>query len=148
MAEASLIRSVGFSAGHRYWRSEWSAERNRRTFGASANPHGHNYLLEVTVRGEVDGRTGFCVDLVALDELLEAEVVDRLDQRDVAEALPGFGDGGRVPTTEEVARWLFQRLEDRIPGEARLVRVRLHESDRLAAEYGLEHRSTEREAGA
>ena len=135
MPEASLIRTVRFSAGHRYRRPEWSDERNRRTFGASTNPHGHNYALEVTVRGEVDPTTGFCVDLAALDELLEREVVERLDQQDLNEVLEDFRPGKRIPTTEELARWLYHRLEDRIPGHARLLRVLLRESETLAAEY-------------
>lgn len=143
MSEASLTRTVRFSAGHRYWRPGWSEERNRRTFGSSANPHGHNYVLEVTVRGEVDPQTGFCVDLSVLDEVLDTEVVERLDQQDLTDVLPGFGDGGRIPTTEELARWFFHRLENRIPGAARLERIRLRESDALAAEYGPEHRRGE-----
>lgn len=136
MPEASLIRTVRFSAGHRYWRPEWSEERNHRTFGASANPHGHNYVLDVTVRGAIDPATGFCVDLAALDELLATEVVEALDQQDLTAVLPEFEAGKRIPTTEELARWLYHRLEDRIPGSARLVQVRLHEDDTLAAEYG------------
>lgn len=135
MPEASLIRTVRFSAGHWYWRPDWSEERNRRTFGASSNPHDHDYVVEVEVRGEVDPETGFCVDLPALDELLATEVVERLDQQELNAALPAFGEGERIPTTEELARWLYERLEDRIPGTARLVRVRLHESDSLAAEF-------------
>lgn len=139
MAEASLVRTVRFSAGHRYWRPEWSEERNRRTFGPSVNPHGHNYRLDVTVRGPVDPKTGFCIDLGALDELLRTAVVEPLDQQDLQEAFPGFGPGETIPTTEELARALFERLRGRIPGTARLVRVRLHEDESLAAEYGVDH---------
>lgn len=134
MIQVSLVRSTRFSAGHRYWRPEWSAEENRETFGASANPHGHNYRLEVTVRGSVDPRTGFCVDLAALDDALDS-VVRRLDQQEIGEALPEFAPGGRIPTTEELVRWLYHDLEGRIPGTARLERVRLEESEALAAEY-------------
>jgi len=137
MDHVSLIRSTRFSAGHRYWRPEWSAEKNRRTFGASANPHGHNYRLEVTVRGRVDPSTGFCVDLVALDRALES-VVERLDQQEIGEAVPEFAPGERIPSTEELARWLFHDLEARIPSPARLERVRLEESESLAAEYARE----------
>lgn len=134
MTQISLIRSTRFSAGHRYWRPDWNAEKNREAFGASANPHGHNYRLEVTVRGRVDPRTGFCVDLAALDRVLDT-VAERLDQQEIGEALPDFAPGGRIPTTEELARWLYHDLEDRIPGPARLERVRLEESESLAAEY-------------
>lgn len=141
MAEVSLVRTVRFSAGHRYWRPEWSEAENRRTFGRSANPHGHNYRLEVTVRGPVDPETGFCVDLRALDEVLRSHVVEPLDQRDLREVLPEVRPGERIPTTEELARVFFERLTDAIPGDARLLRVRLHEDESLAAEFGVDHRT-------
>lgn len=134
MSHVTLVRSTRFSAGHRYWRPDWSPERNREVFGASSNSHGHNYRLEVTVQGEVDPRTGFCVDLAALDRALDS-VVRRLDQQEIGDALPEFAPGGRIPTTEELARFLYHDLHDRIPGRARLVRVRLEESESLAAEY-------------
>jgi len=141
--EATLIRTVRFSAGHRYRRPEWSEERNREVFGASAHPHGHNYALEVHVRGPVDPATGFVVDLGALDRLLRERVVEPLDQRDVTEEIPEFRPGKRIPTSEALARYFFHLLRDRIPGPARLVRVRLHESDALAAVYGEDHEASD-----
>ncbi|HEX9886509.1 MAG TPA: 6-carboxytetrahydropterin synthase [Longimicrobiales bacterium] len=137
MSSASLVRTVHFSAGHHYWRSEWSEEDNRRSFGASANPHGHNYTLEVTVRGRVDPATGFVVDLGALDAVL-ADVVNPLDQNDLNEVIPEVREGGMVPTTENLARWFMDRLRDRIPGQATLARVRVAESGELAAEVTAE----------
>lgn len=133
--DALLVRTVRFSAGHRYRRPDWSEERNRRVFGPSAHPHGHNYAVDVTVRGEIDAETGFVADLAALDRLLDEEVVARLDSRDLTEVVPAFRPGEEIPTTESLARWIFHRLQDRIPGDARLVRVRVAESDTLAAEY-------------
>ncbi|NIP81511.1 MAG: 6-carboxytetrahydropterin synthase, partial [Gemmatimonadetes bacterium] len=69
---AYLTRRATFAAAHRYWRDDWSEERNRAVFGACANPHGHghNYALEATVEGEIDDETGFSVDLGALDDAL------------------------------------------------------------------------------
>ena len=66
-----MTRRVTFAAAHRYWRDDWSEERNRAVFGACANPHGHghNYALEVTVAGAIDPETGMCVDLGVLDEV-------------------------------------------------------------------------------
>lgn len=135
MPRASLIRRVRFSAGHRYWRSDWSEERNRASFGASVSRHGHNYDLEVTVLGEIDPETGFVVDLGALDEVLRREVVERFDQKDLNEVLPEVREGTLVPSTENLARWLWNHLAGRIPGPARLQRIRLYESDALGAEY-------------
>src|SRR5687768_18503196 len=75
-----LTRRVRFSAAHRYFRPDWSDERNRSVFGACANPHGHghNYMLEATVEGAVDPETGFLVDLGWLDALLPERVVGPL----------------------------------------------------------------------
>lgn len=74
------------------------------------------------------------MSLAILDRALET-VVERLDQQEIGEALPEFAPGRRIPTTEELARWLFHDLEGRIPGPALLERVRLEESESLAAEY-------------
>lgn len=134
MREASLIRAVTFSAGHHYRRHDRSEEWNRARFGASMTPHGHNYRLEVTVRGPVDPETGFVVDLAALDRLLRTEVVDRLDQADLNQAIPEVRQGSMVPSTEALAWWFWELLRDRIPPPARLARVRLQESDLLASE--------------
>lgn len=130
-----LTRTVRFSAAHRYWRDEWTEERNRQAFGACANPHGHghNYVLEVTVAGEPDPETGFVADLGRLDDLLREEVVDRLDHRHLNHDVAEFGPGGMIPTTENIVSHLWDRIEPRI-GDARLVRLRLREDVDLWAE--------------
>ena len=135
MSRASLIRSVRFSAGHHYWKPDWSAEKNRAHFGPSVHRHGHNFRVEVVVEGPVDPDTGFVVDLAQLDALLKGEVVEPLDQRDLTEAVPDFRPGAALPTTENLARWIWDRLEGRVPGTAVLERVRVFESEDLGAEY-------------
>lgn len=131
-----LTRRVRFSAAHRYHRPEWSEERNRSVFGPCANPHGHghNYLLEVTVGGEPDPETGFCVDLPALDRVLREEVVDRLDHQHLNHAVPDFAPGGRIPTTENILLHLWARIEPRLPAGS-LVRLRLHENEDFYVDY-------------
>ncbi len=128
-----LTRTVRFSAAHRYHRPEWSDQRNRETFGACNNPHGHghNYVLEATVAGEPDPQTGFVVDLGALDRVLAEEVVARLDHQHLNHAVPEFADGGSIPTTENIVALLWQRLAPRIPAPARLMRLRLREDTDL-----------------
>jgi 6-pyruvoyltetrahydropterin/6-carboxytetrahydropterin synthase len=132
-----LTRTVRFNAAHRYHRPEWSEERNRETFGACNNPHGHghNYVLEVTVGGEPDPDTGFCVDLGALDRLLAAEVVARLDHQHLNHAVPEFAEGALIPTTENLVRWIWERLEGRVPAPARLLALRLREDVDLWVDY-------------
>lgn len=137
MPLAYLSRTVRFSAAHRYHRPEWSDEENRRVFGACSNPHGHghNYLLEVTVRGEIDHDTGFIVDLALLDQLLHEEVVERLDHQHINHRIEEFAFGGAIPTTENLVAYLWPRIESRIPAPARLHRLRLYEDATLFADY-------------
>ncbi len=135
MAHTFLIRRVRFSATHRYRRPDWSEERNRRAFGSAVDAHGHDFEVEVVVGGPVDPETGFLVDLAALDEVLRAHVVDPLDQQDLTTAVPEFRSGGKLPTTENLAFWIWEELESRIPGTAVLDRVRVFESGDLGSEY-------------
>ncbi|HKP75977.1 MAG TPA: 6-carboxytetrahydropterin synthase [Longimicrobiaceae bacterium] len=132
-----LTRRVRFSAAHRYHRPEWSEERNRDAFGACANPHGHghDYLLEVTVEGEVDPRTGFSVDLGVLDRVLREEVLEPLDHQHLNHAVPEFAPGGQIPTTENILLLLWPRISARL-APARLVRLRLHENPDFYVDYG------------
>jgi 6-pyruvoyltetrahydropterin/6-carboxytetrahydropterin synthase len=136
MNTSYLTRTVRFSSAHRYHRPEWSEERNRATFGACSNPHGHghNYLLEVTVAGSPDPLTGFAADLGALDAALRAEVVEPLDHQHLNHAVAEFRPGGLVPTTENILIWIWERLAPRIT-DARLVRLRLREDTDLFVDY-------------
>lgn len=137
MDTAFLTRRITFAAAHRYYRDEWSEERNRAVFGACANPHGHghNYRLEVTVQAPVDERTGFSTDLAQLDAILREEVQMPLDHQHLNHAVPEFRDGGAVPTCENIVRWLWPRIAARITAPARLHRLVLREDDDLWVEY-------------
>ena len=132
-----LTRTVRFNAAHRYYRDDWTDARNREVFGACANPHGHghNYLLEATVEGLPAPATGFSVDLGTLDSILREEVVARLDHQHLNHAVPEFGAGGMIPTTENLVIHLWERIAPRIPEGARLVRLRLREDVDLWVDY-------------
>jgi 6-pyruvoyltetrahydropterin/6-carboxytetrahydropterin synthase len=133
---AYLTRRVRFSAAHRYFRSDWSEQKNRDVFGACSNPHGHghNYRLDVTVQAPVSTETGFSVDLAELDAILKDEVVVPLDHQHLNHAVPEFA-AGAVPTCENILLWLWPRLERRMPAPAVLHRLRLHEDEDLSVEY-------------
>jgi 6-pyruvoyltetrahydropterin/6-carboxytetrahydropterin synthase len=137
MGMAYLSRRVSFSAAHRYWREEWSEERNRQVFGACANPHGHghSYVLEAMVAGPVDPETGFSVELGALDRVLAEAVVGPLDHQHINHAVPEFGPGGQVPTTENLLIWAWPRIQARLPAAVRLHRLRLREDETLYVDY-------------
>ncbi|MFL5463216.1 MAG: 6-pyruvoyl trahydropterin synthase family protein [Gemmatimonadaceae bacterium] len=137
MATASLTRRVSFSAAHRYSRPDWSDEKNASTFGACAWPnfHGHSYVCDVTVSGPIDDETGFAVDLGVLDRILAEQVKQRFDHRNINLDVGEFADGKLVPTGENLARFIFERVDRELPKPARVMRVTVGEDDTLSATY-------------
>jgi 6-pyruvoyltetrahydropterin/6-carboxytetrahydropterin synthase len=132
-----LTRRVTFAAAHRYRVAEWSDEKNAATFGLCARPnyHGHTYTCDVTVTGDVDPITGFVVDLAALDRALEHEVRDRLDHANINLDVPEFADGKLMPTGENLARFIAERVQASIGGAARVTRVVVAEDSTLSVSY-------------
>jgi len=132
-----LTRRVTFAAAHRYRIEAWSEQKNAATFGLCARPnfHGHSYVCDVTVTGDVDPVTGFVVDLGLLDGVLQREVRDRLDHANINLDLPEFGEGGLMPTGENLARFIAQRVQAGIGGAARVTRVIVAEDSTLSATY-------------
>jgi 6-pyruvoyltetrahydropterin/6-carboxytetrahydropterin synthase len=129
-----LTRKAEFSAAHYYWNDAWSQQENDKVFGkcANRNGHGHNYTLEVTVAGEIDPISGFVVDLKALKDVIEHEVIQVYDHRHLNLEVPEFRTS--IPTTENIAIAIWKRLEKKIAG-ARLQRVRVYEMPDLFADY-------------
>lgn len=141
MAIAYLTRRVTFAAAHRYRRPEWDDARNEATFGLCARPsfHGHSYTCEVTVAGEIDPVTGFCADLGTLDAILAREVRERFDHRNINTDVPEFAEGLLMPTGENLARYIFERVQSALDsGEgasATVTEVTVAEDDTLRIAY-------------
>ncbi len=132
---ASLSRTVGFRASHRYFKPEWTAEANRARFGWTADEpgHPHDYRATVTVQSAED--TDAVMDLALLDRIVADEVVTPLDGKHINLDLSEFAYGQRLPTCEALARYLFGRIAPRIPPGATLARVLVAEDETLAGEY-------------
>src|ERR1700728_4548367 len=128
-----ITRKIEFSAAHFYHNPNFSAEENRRVFGKCNNPHGHghNYTLEVTIAGEPDPATGMVLDLKELKDILQREVMDRMDHRHLNYEVPELA--GKIPTCENIAAVIWRLLEPKIT-RGKLDRVRLHESSDLFAD--------------
>jgi 6-pyruvoyltetrahydropterin/6-carboxytetrahydropterin synthase len=140
MPITTLTRRVNFAAAHRYRRPEWDDARNASTFGLCARPnfHGHSYACEVTVRGSIDPLTGFVVDLGLLDRVLQAEVRDRFDHRNINLDVPEFADGKLVPTGENLARFILERVQRALGSVATVTTVTVAEDDSLRATYAID----------
>jgi len=125
-------RRFTFSAAHRYARPGWSEAENRRHYGGLAAVHGHNYTLEVTIRGEVDARTGMVMDLAELKRVVAETVLDRFDHAYLNED-PSF-EGGAIPTAENLVRLIWELLQPKL-GADRLWRLRLWEDPTFHVDY-------------
>lgn len=129
-----LTRKTEFSASHYYHNPEFTPEENKRLFGKCNNPHGHghNYTLEVTVKGNIDPQSGFVVDLKDLKEIMNREVIDAVDHRFLNKEVQEFRD--RIPTTENLAITIWKWLQPKLR-VAQLHRVRLYETPDLFVDY-------------
>lgn len=132
-----LTRRVAFAAAHRYRRPEWDDARNAETFGACAHPHyhGHSYVCEVTVTAPLDPVTGFSADLGLLDRVLAEEVRARFDHRNINLDVPEFADGGLIPTGENLARYICERVQARLGDRGRVTDVTIAEDDTMRVSY-------------
>jgi 6-pyruvoyltetrahydropterin/6-carboxytetrahydropterin synthase len=134
MPDVTVTRRLHFNAAHRVHNPTLSDEENRSLFGKCNNPnwHGHNYTLEVSVRGPIEERTGYVIDLSRLKAIVQREVIDLVDHRNLnldVEFMRGIN-----PTAENIVVACWRVLESRVaPG--RLARLRLWETENNYVEY-------------
>lgn len=132
MAPVLLTKRIEFAAAHRYYRPEWDEAENRAVFGRCYNPpaHGHNYLLDVTVSGDVDPKTGMVINLFDLKRVLLG-VLEEFDHKNLNLDMPYFAD--RIPTSENLALVLWTKLMEHKDIGA-LHSIRLYEDEDLYAD--------------
>ena len=134
MPSVTVTRRLRFNAAHRIHNPALSDAENTTLYGKCNNPnwHGHNYVLEVSVHGEVDPRTGYVVDLGALRDVVEREVIDVMDHRNLNLDVPFMQ--GVNPTSENIVVQCWRVLEPHV-APARLARLRLWETENNYVEY-------------
>ena len=128
----TLTRTFHFSAGHQLANPALGAEENRALYGPCFRPHGHNYLLEVTVGGRIDPRTGMAADLVMLESAVRRAVLDVVDHRDLNADVPALE--GVITTGENLARAFWRLLAPALPAGT-LRRVAVVETANNTFEY-------------
>jgi 6-pyruvoyltetrahydropterin/6-carboxytetrahydropterin synthase len=129
-----LTRRTSFSAAHRLWSNELSEAENIALYEKCANPngHGHNYILEVTVQGTPDPRTGMVLNLTDLKQAMNEQVVDWVDHKHLNYDVPWLE--GCIPTTEVLAMRFWERLQSALPA-GMLYEVKLYETEHNIASY-------------
>jgi 6-pyruvoyltetrahydropterin/6-carboxytetrahydropterin synthase len=131
-----LTRRERFNAAHRIFREDWSDEKNLKEFGKCSNPnwHGHNYILFVTVRGEVDPEIGYVVNLKILSELIRKLIIDKLDHRNINLEVDFMK--GRIASTENLAIGIWEELDPHIQKLGiELHRIKIEETENNYVEY-------------
>jgi 6-pyruvoyltetrahydropterin/6-carboxytetrahydropterin synthase len=134
MPKMYVTRREVFSASHRLWNSALTEEQNIALFDmcANINGHGHNYVLEVTVAGDVKENSGYVIDLKKLKSILRTEIIAKVDHKHLNYDVDFLKD--TIPTAENIAYAFWQILKTKI-GESNLSMIRLHETENNVVEY-------------
>jgi len=129
-----LTRRASFSASHRLWSKQLTEAENYAVYEKCANPngHGHNYMLEVTVRGTPDPQTGMVLNLTQLKDAMHEQVVDWVDHKHLNYDVPWLE--GSIPTTEVLVIKFWDRLAEMLP-RGLLYEVKLYETENNIASY-------------
>ena len=128
-----LTKIYKFCAAHRYWNENWSDKKNIEVFGDDVKIHGHNYILEITVNGAIDNSSGFIIDLKKLSDVVNLHVINILDHSQIEKDIDWFSD--KQPSTENLVRFIWKQISDKIPGSARLYKIMLQETPTIYTEY-------------
>ena len=129
-----VTRRERFSAAHRLFKPNLSDEENFELYGMCSNPnwHGHNYVLEVVVGGEVDPDTGYLLDLKILKEIIRKNVIDKVDHKNLN--LETDFMKGIIPSAENISIAIWKQLVNKIP-KGKLYSVKLYETENNYFEY-------------
>ncbi|MBL6660700.1 MAG: 6-carboxytetrahydropterin synthase [Crocinitomicaceae bacterium] len=129
-----VCRRVNFNAAHRLYRKDWSDEKNDAVFGKCNNPnfHGHNYVLEVWIEGDIDAETGYVIDLKILKDIIKEEIVERFDHRNLNLDCSEFEN--LIPTAENIILVSWNLLRSRLDKKFKL-KLKLWETENNIFEY-------------
>jgi 6-pyruvoyltetrahydropterin/6-carboxytetrahydropterin synthase len=131
-----ITRKEQFSAAHRMFREEWSDEENLSVFGKCSNPnwHGHNYILYVTVKGEISEKLGLFINLTSLKQIIKEKIIDKVDHKNLNVEV-GFMQG-KVATTENLAISIWAELKPAIEKEGAFLHcIKISETENNTIEY-------------
>ena len=129
-----VCRRVNFNAAHRLYRKDWSDEKNHAVFGKCNNPnfHGHNYVMEVWIEGNIDPETGYVIDLKILKDIIKEEIVERFDHRNLNLDCSEFEN--LIPTAENIILVSWNLLRSRLDEKFKL-KLKLWETENNIFEY-------------
>ena len=118
-----LTKQFKFCAAHKYWNDKWDYDKNYKVFGEDVRIHGHNYVLDVTVTGEIDSDSGFVCDLQEIKTIVSKNVINVLDHCQIDKDIEWFKD--KQPSTENLVLFIWDQISSKIKKPTKLYKIKL-----------------------
>tara|TARA_B100000945_G_C20314718_1_gene564581 strand:- start:484 stop:903 length:420 start_codon:yes stop_codon:yes gene_type:complete len=128
-----LTKQYKFCSAHRYWNDTLSDEDNYKNFGKDIYLHGHNYMLDITLKGPINPKTGFIIDLQKLNIIVDDYVINIFDHKQIEKDIKWFHD--KQPSTENMVVFIWEQLYSKIDKPARLYSIKLQETPTISTKY-------------
>lgn len=128
-----LTKQFKFCAAHKYWNDKWDNDKNYQVFGDDVKVHGHNYVLDVTITGEIDPYSGFIVDIQDIKTIVSENVIKVLDHSQIEKDIKWFK--GKQPSTENLVIFIWEQIFSKIKKPAKLYKIKLRETPTIFTEY-------------
>tara|TARA_Y100001936_G_C15804604_1_gene523344 strand:+ start:307 stop:726 length:420 start_codon:yes stop_codon:yes gene_type:complete len=128
-----LTKQFKFCAAHKYWNDKWDNDKNYQVFGDDVKVHGHNYVLDVTITGEIDPDSGFIVDIQDIKTIVSENVIKVLDHSQIEKDIKWFK--GKQPSTENLVIFIWEQIFSKIKKPAKLYKIKLRETPTIFTEY-------------
>ena len=128
-----ITKQFKFCAAHKYWNDEWSEDKNHEVFEDDVKVHGHNYALDITLKGNINPGSGFAVNISSLKKIVNNKVIKFLDHSEIQKDIKWFKN--KQPSTENLVLFIWEQIVDDIPDGAQLYKVKLRETPTIYTEY-------------
>ena len=128
-----LTKQYKFCAAHRYWNNNWTEQKNKEVFDEDVKIHGHNYILSITVKGDINEDSGFIIDIKKLNQIINKEVINIFDHSQIQKDISWFKN--KQPSTENMVVFIWNQIVNQIPSNALLHCVKLRETPTIFSKY-------------
>jgi len=128
-----ITKKYKFCAAHKYWNPEWNESKNFSIFQEDVRLHGHNYELDITIGGPIDQESGFIINIIDLNKIMEEFVISNLDHSQIEQDIDWFHN--KQPSTENLVVYIWKQIADKIPFPAHLYSVKLQETPTIYTKY-------------
>ena len=128
-----ITKQFKFCAAHKYWNDKWDKKKNIKIFEDDVRVHGHNYDLDITIKGNPDLESGFIINISELKQLVNERVLKFLDHSEIQKDIKSFEN--KQPSTENLVIFIWNQLYDKIPENGILYKIKLRETSTIYTEY-------------